>query len=190
MGKLNVMLRLASLGFAFVTPTCALRAFTRTRHKGVTIPNGSSHTTTIQKRYAAMSKTKACIVAVTTVCVNFGLMIWHLQLVRDLGLAAAAGYATMTMLPVIVGSLFFLGVLLLWTRLYRIAGWLLVALFAIGLVVGGNEHFISAGPFNVFAMSPNRWMLPFAISSVLLAAVEIVGLWSTFRVATLKPSFG
>ncbi|HET7163394.1 MAG TPA: hypothetical protein VFI32_12085 [Rhodanobacteraceae bacterium] len=146
------------------------------------------HIITIQKRYTAMSKTRACIFVIIIACVNFGLMIWHLQLVRDLGLDATAGYATMTMLPVIIGSLFLLGVLLLWTRLFRIAGWLLMALFAIGFIIGGNEHFISAGPFNVFTMVPNRWVLPFAISAVLLAAVEIVGLWSTFRVATLKSS--
>lgn len=133
-----------------------------------------------------MSKTRACVVVIIVACVNFGLMIWHLQLVRDVGLGAVAGYAAMTMLPAIVGFLFLLGVLLLWTRLQRIAGGLLMALFAIGLIIGINEHFVSAGPFNVFTMSPTRWMAPFVISAVLLAVVQTAGLWSAVRVTTLK----
>lgn len=133
-----------------------------------------------------MSKMRACIVVIVAACVNFGLMIWHLQLVSDLGLGAVAGYATMTIVPVIVGSLFLLGVLLLWTRLHRIAGGLLMVLFAIGLVIGVNEHFISAGPFNVFTMSPTKWLAPFVISAVLLAAAQAAGVWSTFQVTTLK----
>lgn len=120
----------------------------------------------------------------TAVAVNFALVLWHLFLLPHVyppgrsfnvpTLAAAIG----------VGSL--VGVLLLWTRLRRIAGWLLMALLAVGLVTGGSEHFVVSGPFNVFTVMPSGWTGQFDASVVMLVIIELVGIWLAFRVATAR----
>lgn len=134
-----------------------------------------------------MTRRQIVILLTLAVVANFALVVWHLVLVERLLPAEAP--ANLQILPWIVGGCSLVGVVVLWTRLSRIAGWLLMAILVIGLLVGGNEHFIARGPFNMFTMFtlvPERWALQFAVSCVLLAIIEIAGIWFSVRVATTR----
>jgi hypothetical protein len=73
------------------------------------------------------------------------------------------------------------GVSWLWAQ-RRLAGSLvLVAVFAIGLVVGSLEHFFIPGPNNVFDAAGGGVAFLFRISVVLLVALQIAGLWGVAR---------
>ncbi len=71
----------------------------------------------------------------------------------------------------------FAAVILLWTRLRKIAGWLLLVSLGIGLLIGTYEHFLSTGLDNVFRMGEGAWTLQFQITAVLLVIFEGLGCW-------------
>jgi uncharacterized membrane protein len=56
-------------------------------------------------------------------------------------------------------------------------GVLLFLPLAVGLLIGGNEHFVTPGPLNVFYMAATPWALPFRVTAVLLLVLEVLGCW-------------
>src|ERR1700686_190221 len=69
----------------------------------------------------------------------------------------------------------------LWTYYPRLASVLIFIPLAAGFSASGFEHFQSDGPDNVFRMAATEWTLPFTISAVLLAVLELCGCWLCIR---------
>jgi hypothetical protein len=66
---------------------------------------------------------------------------------------------------------------LLWAHFLRLGGFLLFLPLAVGLVIGGKEHFVTPGPLNVFYMATTPWAFPFRVTAVLLLVLEVSGCW-------------
>lgn len=110
---------------------------------------------------------------------NLGLTIWHLHLAGELN--PALSFAQAARIGALTAVLTLGGVSLLWAQ-RRLAGSLvLVAVFAIGLVIGSLEHFFIPGPNNVFDAGGGGVAFLFRISVVLLVALQIAGLWGVAR---------
>jgi hypothetical protein len=110
---------------------------------------------------------------------NLGLTIWHLLLASELN--PALSFAEAARIGALTVALTLGGVSLLWAQ-RRLAGSLvLVAVFAIGLVVGSLEHFFIPGPNNVFDAGGGGVAFLFRISVMLLVALQIAGLWGVAR---------
>lgn len=132
----------------------------------------------------AMTTRRLPMLVTAAAAANFALVLWHLFLLPRVYPRGPS--FNVSILAAGVGAASLLGVLLLWTRLRRIAGWLLLSLLAVGLVTGGSEHFIMPGPFNVFTVMPGSWTGQFDASAVLLAIVEIAGIWLAFGVVAAR----
>ena len=70
-----------------------------------------------------------------------------------------------------------IALILLWAHFPRLGGILLFLPLAIGLVIGGSEHFVTPGPLNIFYMAATPWALPFGVTAVLLLVLEVWGCW-------------
>jgi hypothetical protein len=72
--------------------------------------------------------------------------------------------------------------ILLWTRLRRVAAWLLLLSMLGSFVFGAYYHFVAVSPDNVSQVPPGAWGTRFQLSAVLLAVVEGlgcgVGIWA------------
>ena len=107
------------------------------------------------------------------VAAHIPLVSWHLMVVSriHLGLTAAqiAWFTFLTsLLPVTA-------VVLLHRGYNRIGGCLLAIALGVGLAIGGYEHFLSAGPDNIFRMPPGEYAAAFRASSVFLLLFELTG---------------
>jgi len=112
------------------------------------------------------------IVALGNLCVT----IWHLRLASELN--PGLSFAEAARIGALTVVLTLGGVSLLWAQ-RRLAGSLvLVAVFAIGLVIG--SIFIP-GPNNVFDAGVSGVAFLFRINVALLVALEIAGLWGAAR---------
>jgi len=110
---------------------------------------------------------------------NLGVTIWHLRLASELN--PALSFAQAARIGALTVVLTLGGVILLWAQ-RRLAGSLvLVAVFAIGLVIGSLEHFFIPGPNNVFDAGVGGVALLFRINVALLVALDIAGLWGAAR---------
>ena len=85
-----------------------------------------------------------------------------------------------------LGLLTLAGAALLWTRRPKMGSLALMVVFAVGLVIGAQEHFFVAGPNNVFDIGNGDWTLPFKINVALLVSLEVVGLSAVGRLLTLS----
>ena len=73
----------------------------------------------------------------------------------------------------------FVGMVLLWTRLQRMALSLIATAMAGALVFGLYYHFVAPGADNALGLAPGHWSTVFLATSVLLAAIETLGCaWS------------
>jgi len=114
--------------------------------------------------------------------VNFIVTIWHLYLAEKLN--PTISMAESTRIAMFAGLLTLAGAALLWTRRPKMGSLVLIAVFAIGLVIGSEEHFFIAGPNNVFDIGNGDWTLPFKISVALLVSLEVTGLSAAGRLLT------
>jgi amino acid permease len=73
---------------------------------------------------------------------------------------------------------------LLWTRLQRVALFLLGGTMAGALVFGLYYHFVAPGADNALGLAPGYWSTVFLATSVLLAAIEALG--CAWAVAVLR----
>jgi hypothetical protein len=97
--------------------------------------------------------------ATFVVLAHAGAVFWHLVLVAKItpGLTAGqvlAATAAINLVPTIA-------LVLLWAHFLRLGGFLLFLPLAVGLVIGGNEHFVTPGPLNVFYVAATPWALQF-----------------------------
>jgi hypothetical protein len=72
--------------------------------------------------------------------------------------------------------------MLLWTRMWRVGAWLLLASMPGALIFGLAFHFLVSGPNNVFTLNPGAAREAFRFSAVLVALSEalgcVVGVWA------------
>lgn len=110
---------------------------------------------------------------------NLGVTIWHLRLATELN--PALSFAEVARIGAVTVVLTLCGVSLLGAH-HRVTGSLvLVAVFAIGLVIGSLEHFFIPGPNNVFDAGAGGVAFLFRFNVALLVILEIAGLWSAAR---------
>lgn len=113
--------------------------------------------------------------ATFVVLAHAAVVFWHLVLVAKItpGLTdhqVRAATAAVNLVPAVA-------LVLLWAQFLRLGGFLLFLPLAVGLVIGGNEHFVTPGPLNVFYMATTPWVLPFRVTAVLLLVLEVLGCW-------------
>jgi len=123
-------------------------------------------------------KNLVAFTAVVALC-NLGVTIWHLRLASDLN--PALSFAEAARIGVLTVVLTLGGVSLLWAQRRLLGSFVLVAVFAIGLVIGSLEHFLIPGPNNVFDAGVGGVAFLFRINVALLVALEIAGLWGAAR---------
>lgn len=98
---------------------------------------------------------------------------WHLLLISKIHpgmLTPPIGRFT-----IMTGLLPATAFLLLCTRFRRIGGALLAIALGIGLGIGTYEHFLDAGPNNVFLVGSGPYTAAFRASCVLLLVLELTG---------------
>ncbi len=115
---------------------------------------------------------------------NFAVTLWHLYLAEKLNPALAP--AESVRIAAFAGVLTLAGVALLWMHRQKIGSLLLLAVFAVGLVIGSSEHFFVAGPNNVFDVGTGDWTVPFKISVAILVLLEVAGLAAAGRTLTTR----
>jgi hypothetical protein len=113
--------------------------------------------------------------ATFVVLAHAAVVFWHLVLVAKItpGLTdhqVLAATAAVNLVPTVA-------LVLLWAHFLRLGSFLLFLPLAVGLVIGGNEHFVTPGPLNVFYMATTPWVLPFRVTAVLLFILEVLGCW-------------
>ncbi len=74
-----------------------------------------------------------------------------------------------------------LAAILLWTRLRRAAGGLLLLSMAGAFLFGLYYHFLYPGPDNVSQATSNNWLPAFRVTAVLSELLELLGCWAGFR---------
>ena len=113
--------------------------------------------------------------ATFVVLAHAGVVFWHLVLVAKItpGLTEHQVLAATTAINLVPT----VALVLLWTHFLRLGGFLLFLPLAVGLVIGGSEHFVTPGPLNVFYMATTPWVLPFQVTAVLLLVLEVSGCW-------------
>jgi hypothetical protein len=110
---------------------------------------------------------------------NLAVTIWHLRLAGELN--PALSFAEAARIGAITVVLTLGGVGLLWAQRRVVGSLLLVAVFAIGLVIGSLEHFFIPGPNNVFDAGVGSVAFLFRFNVALLVSLEIAGMWGTAR---------
>jgi hypothetical protein len=108
------------------------------------------------------------------------IVFWHSQVLARLNSAITPERAVL--FASLVNLIPLTGVILLWTGFRKTAGGLLLIFFMIPLAISGYEHFVKAGPDNVFQMAPGEFTLPFQMSAVLLVTLEISVYWASIRI--------
>jgi hypothetical protein len=122
--------------------------------------------------------------ATFVVLAHAGVVFWHLVLVAKI----TPGLTDHQLLAatLAINSVPAVALVLLWAHFLRVGGILLFLPLAVGLVIGGTEHFVTPGPLNVFYMAPTPWVLPFRVTAVLLAVLEVWGCWIAVQAALAK----
>jgi hypothetical protein len=110
---------------------------------------------------------------------NFAVTVWHLYLAEKLNPALSVGESVR--IGAFAGALTLAGVVLVWTQRQKIGSLVLIAVFAVGLVIGSSEHFFVSGPNNVFDVGNGDWAILFKASVAILVVLEIAGLSAAGR---------
>lgn len=122
---------------------------------------------------------KLAVYATLAVLAHAVIVVWHLFVLAKIPPGLTCRQVLSAAMAINVVPL--VGLILLWTRYPRLASALIFIPLAVGFSAGGFEHFLSDGPDNVFRMAVTEWTLPFTISAVLLAALELCGSWLCVR---------
>ncbi len=115
---------------------------------------------------------------------NYAVTVWHTYLAEKVN--PALPVAETVRIAVLAGALTLAGVVLLWTRRPKIGSLVLIATFAVGLVIGSTEHFFVAGPNNVFDVANGDWAFPFKVSVWILLVLEVAGLSAAARMLAVR----
>jgi len=116
---------------------------------------------------------------------NLAVVLWHLYLAVEM--RAGLSGSTAVRVAILTGALTLAGIALLCTRYHKTGSLVLIAVLALGFVMGCLEHFFVAGPYNVFDVAGGQWVLPFDISVALLVLFQIAGLSAAARTFTPRP---
>src|SRR5580704_16835887 len=110
--------------------------------------------------------------ATFVVLAHAAVVFWHLFLVEKItpGLTDHQVLAATTAINLVPA----VALVLLRAHFLRLGGFLLFLPLAVGLVIGGKEHFVTPGPLNVFDMAATPWVLSFRVTAVLLLVLEVV----------------
>jgi len=135
------------------------------------------------RRTAFVARPAVILLSVGAVA-NYAVTVWHAYLAQKVN--PAIPVAQTLEIAAIAGTLTTAGLALLWTRHLKIGSLVLIAVFVIGLVIGGAEHFVVAGPNNVFDVGASDWAAPFKISVWVLLAIEVVGLAAAGRLLAAR----
>jgi hypothetical protein len=122
---------------------------------------------------------KLAVYATLAVLAHAVIVVWHLFVLAKIppgltGQQVLSAAIAINVVPLV-------GLVLLWTYYPRLASVLIFIPLAVGFSAGGFEHFLSDGPDNVFRVAVTEWTLPFTISAVLLAVLELCGCWLCIR---------
>jgi hypothetical protein len=111
--------------------------------------------------------------ATFVVLAHAAVVFWHLFLVEKItpGLTDHQVLAATTAINLVPA----VALVLLRAHFLRLGGFLLFLPLAVGLVIGGKEHFVTPGPLNVFDMAATPWVLSFRVTAVLLLVLEVSG---------------
>jgi hypothetical protein len=129
---------------------------------------------------------KLAVYATLAVLAHAVIVVWHLFVLAKIppgltGQQVLAAAIAINVVPLV-------GLFLLWTHYPGLASVLIFIPLAVGFSAGGFEHFLSNGPDNVFRMAATEWSLPFTISAVLLAVLELCGCWLCIRMFGISRS--
>ena len=103
---------------------------------------------------------------------HFIAVLWHL----DLLFAVQPSFPRIAGLMLVLGNLLpIVGVVGFAKGANRFAATLIVIPLGVALVIGGYSHFLSPGSDNVLRMPSGGLTLPFQISALLLALLEVFG---------------
>src|ERR1700733_13156720 len=107
------------------------------------------------------------------------VFFWHFELLAGLGSTLTPEQVPLfaslaNLIPVVA-------VILLWTRVPKVGGSLLLFL-VVPLIIGGYSHFLSPGSDNVFRMAPGELTLAFRVSAVLLLVLELLSCWVAVQI--------
>jgi hypothetical protein len=115
---------------------------------------------------------------------NYAVTVWHAYLAGRVNPALPAGEALR--IAAFAGALTLVGVALVWRRHPKLGSLVLIAVFVVGLVIGSTEHFLVAGPNNVFDIGSGDSAVPFKISVWVLLFLEVAGLSAAGRMLTAR----
>jgi hypothetical protein len=123
--------------------------------------------------------------ATFVVLAHAGAVFWHLVLVAKITPGLTDGQvltatAAINLVPTVA-------LVLLWGHFLRLGGFLLFLPLSVGLVIGGNEHFVTPGPLNVFYVAATPWALQFRVTAVLLLVLEVLGCWIAIQAFRGEP---
>lgn len=107
------------------------------------------------------------------VAANLILTIWHVYMLGKLQPEMTA--AQLTLFAAAINVIPLCATTLLWTEWRRTAGAIFVLFFGVVLAIGLYEHFLRAGPDNVFTMTPGAWTQPYRWSAALLVILDALG---------------
>lgn len=128
--------------------------------------------------------TRAKVFLTATAVANLATVIWHLWLVVKL--QPDTPVAKYVRLGSIVAVLTLVGLALLWTGWQKAGATVLGIMFAIGFVIGTPEHYLVAGPSNVFDVGVGAWTLLFKTSAAVLVVLEIAGMFTSGRMLVAR----
>jgi hypothetical protein len=129
---------------------------------------------------------KLYVHATLVVLAHAPVVFWHLLILARLASALTREHALL--FAVLVNLFPAIALILLWANHRKPACGILLLFFVIPFAIGGYEHFLSSGPDNVFHMASGEWTLPFEVSAVLLALLELLGCWASVRILRASPS--
>ncbi len=104
---------------------------------------------------------------------NLALTIWHVHVLAKLQPEMTA--TQLTLFAVAINVIPLCAMVLLWTAWRRTARLIFALFFGVVLIIGLYQHFLRAGPDNVFTMAPGAWTQPYRWSAALLVIVDALG---------------
>ena len=106
--------------------------------------------------------------ATLVVLVHAGVVFWRLVLGASKGSTPGLTEHQVLAATTAMDSVPTVALVLLWDPLSPPRRGTLLLPLAVGLVIGGSEHFVTPGPLNVFYMATTPWVLPLRVTAVLL----------------------
>ena len=111
-------------------------------------------------------------------------VIWHLIVLSHLHPSLTPG--RVALFAALINLFPLTALVLLWKGFERPAGILLAVPFILGLVTGGQSHFLSRTAENVFLIPAGEWSIAYQASATLLAVIQILGLWIAYELLRSK----